>query len=530
MKRIFKYAVLASLAVAAVSCNKFLDTIPDNRTDIDDVSKISKLLVSSYPKATGVRMFEARADYVSDVGIVGTDDEVNRQSFFWRAKINSTDKDSPDYLWQRLYYAIAVSNHALAAAENINDPEVVPFLAEAKLTRAFNHFYLACSFAKFYDPLTDNSSPGIPYVYEPEDVIIKEYERGTVASTWEKVEQDLLAGIKDLGLDSKYAVPRFHFNIAAANAFAARYYLYKGEWDEVIKYATVVIPKPTTFTANGNVATSDPANIFAQSSFHPWQTTYKESSSSTGIQLEYTKASNPANLLITDCVSNWGRNVYSWRYNTKQPDTDGTVRGPNVTGGTWAFRSYYSSSTMAYRIPKIGEHFVYTTATTGITHIMMPQLRAEEPLLSRAEAYAQKGELDNAIADLNIYARWRIENYDENRHLITLDKIVDFYSVLVGSDTHYMKVYNAYNTASMSFEQQCVLQCVLDFRRNEFKWEGLRYWDMNRYKMPITHTTVDGVSNTLYPGDDRWVLQIPETAELSNVELNPMTNFLSDEW
>ena len=61
-------------------------------------------------------------------------------------------------------------------------------------------------------------------------------------------------------------------------------------------------------------------------------------------------------------------------------------------------------------------------------------------------------------------------------------------------------------------------------------WEGLRYWDMLRYKIPIIHKTKAGDENTLYPGDDRWVLQLPETAVLAGMELNPRSNLLSKEW
>ena len=60
--------------------------------------------------------------------------------------------------------------------------------------------------------------------------------------------------------------------------------------------------------------------------------------------------------------------------------------------------------------------------------------------------------------------------------------------------------------------------------------EGLRWWDMMLYRIPITHTTKEGDSNTLYPGDDRWLLQLPETAELADVQLNPRSNFLSRQW
>lgn len=530
MKKILKYAVLASLSAVAVSCNNYLDTVPDNRTEIDDVSKLSKLLINSYPDATNIRMFEARADFVSDRGPQRTYAEINTASFFWRYNVNDTGQDTPTYFWRRCYHAIAAANHAIVAGEKMNNPEAVPYIAEAKLTRAFNHFMLATSYAKFYDPLTDNSSMGIPYVNEPEDVVMKQYDRETVAKTWEKIEKDILEGIKDLGSDSKYSVPKFHFNTSAANAFAARFYLYKGEFDKAASYASKVFPTPTTFLDNGNVASTDAATLYASGNFQPWLTTYKNASSSNTIKLEYGKASNLSNLLIADCTSWWGRSEYSWRYDTNNNDTDNTVKGLNPTGGSWAFRVYSISSANAYRVPKLPEHFVYTTATTGVGHVMVPLFRNEEVLLTRAEAYVHMGRLEDAVADLNIYCRQRIDNYNETSNVLTVEKIAKFYEMLVGAETYYINQYNAYNTAGWEPERKAVLQCVLDFRRNEFKWEGLRYQDLWRYKVPITHTTWDGISNTLYPGDDRWLLQLPDGVKTAGIDVNPMTNFLSEEW
>ena len=93
-----------------------------------------------------------------------------------------------------------------------------------------------------------------------------------------------------------------------------------------------------------------------------------------------------------------------------------------------------------------------------------------------------------------------------------------------------MKKYNAYGSAAWSDLKKSLILCILDFRRNEFMWEGLRYWDLIRYKIPVTHRTNTGDENTLYPGDDRWVLEIPETAVLSGVALNPRENLLSKKW
>ena len=55
MKRIFysiyKVVLLSAVAVLPLSCNKFLDEMPDNRTELDTPDKIAQILVSAYASA-----------------------------------------------------------------------------------------------------------------------------------------------------------------------------------------------------------------------------------------------------------------------------------------------------------------------------------------------------------------------------------------------------------------------------------------------------------------------------------------------
>ena len=45
-----KYILAASLMLLGlVSCDKFLDVMPDNRTELDSADKIRRLLVTAYP-------------------------------------------------------------------------------------------------------------------------------------------------------------------------------------------------------------------------------------------------------------------------------------------------------------------------------------------------------------------------------------------------------------------------------------------------------------------------------------------------
>ena len=150
--------------------------------------------------------------------------------------------------------------------------------------------------------------------------------------------------------------------------------------------------------------------------------------------------------------------------------------------------------------------------------------------MNRAEAYAMLDQYQNAINDLNLFFRKLIKDYSETSNVVTEEKLLSFYEDDIENTENFLNKYNAYDAASWEGIKKALILCILDLRNQEFKWEGLRYWDLMRYKIPVTHANLAGDTNTLYPGDDRWILQIPEEATLSGLELNPRENLLSKEW
>jgi hypothetical protein len=526
-KRIYQTLLVL---VILCSCEKYLDKTPDNRTEINSVEKVGQLLASAYPASSYAAILNSRVDYVSDKGPGFQENVSNSDAFFWR-DVTDVAQDTPEYFWGRCYFSIAEANHALDASNSLQQGQKLSsYVGEAYVIRAFSHFLLVSLYSKFYDINGNNGSPGIPYVTEPEKTVIKEYSRGTVEEVWDKIEEDFDTGFPLLGSDAQYSVPRYHFTKKAAAAFASRFYLYKGDWNKVIEYANTVFPEASVMTANNNVASTDAANVYAANNFQPWLGEYATVPSSNDIKTGYTIGTNPSNLLLTEMSSRMSRYANTWRYATKKVDTDATVASSNVTGGSWAFRVYSSGDN--YYVPKYKELFVRTSinATTGTIYTIFPYFRNEEVLLNRAEAYAMTDRIDKAIADLNVYARQRIRSYSETTHVINITKLLSFYDAAIDNSDHYMNKYNAYGSGSWSAEKKAVILCILEFRRNEFMWEGLRYWDLIRYKIPVTHKTFDGIENTLFPGDDRWVLQVPESAKLSGIESNPRENLLSNTW
>ena len=78
-----------------------------------------------------------------------------------------------------------------------------------------------------------------------------------MSEVYELIEKDLKRGIT-LVADEYYKHPKFHFNKKAAYAFATRFYLMKGDWEQVVAYADYVLggdPK-TQLRLDGRMQTS----------------------------------------------------------------------------------------------------------------------------------------------------------------------------------------------------------------------------------------------------------------------------------
>ncbi|PSL47529.1 SusD-like starch-binding protein associating with outer membrane [Chitinophaga niastensis] len=475
-------AAFAVVALLAAGCKKYLEQVPDSTwTDLSTPAKVSKLLGTAYPQSSYIAMCEAMTDNVGDKG-VGIYDRPNQDAYLFR-DIQSIEQDSPESYWTACYTAIAAANQALQACNNAVDKAAYQHQkGEALVARAYAHFMLVNIFAKVYDAGTAATDAGIPYVTEPETVVMKQYDRKTVAYVYDMVEKDLLEGLPLIS-DEAYSVPRYHFNRSAAYVFATRFYLYKKDYAKVVAYAN------QTF-ANNDIATN----------MRQWNSTYSSLSPAQIYDL-YANAKENANLLIVETPSLWGRNVGRYRYDLDYAHQVQILRY-NVTGGDWVYPVYYFGS-QDYFVPKLTEYFVKSSvnATIGQPYVMVPLLTTEEVLFNRAEANAYLNKTSAALKDLNLFASKRIRNYDASLHGITLSTIQNFYGI--------------------SDARTGLIHTILDFKRAEYVQEGMRWFDMQRYKMPVVHHTREGQILELKADDNRRVFQIPESATTSGITLNP---------
>lgn len=487
MKKCYLYIITAGALVLG-SCQKYLDKEPDNRTAVETKEQVAQLLTTAYPHGNYILFAESMSDNAEDKEGTGTGldyiDRINAQSYRYQVVEERPDaEDGPDFYWNACYKAIAAANQALVLIGQLPDTsELSAHRGEALLARAYAHFMLVTLFAQVYDPASAATDPGVPYVTVPETEIFKQYERNTVAYVYEMIEKDLLEGYPLINDQIYGNAPKFHFNRKAAAAFAARFYLFKKEYDKVITYSTEALG-------------TSPVE-----SLRPWNTALTELQYFE-LEAEYTKSTTRGNLLLQEAPSVWGRSYATVRYGLGDRIATRVLQRDNVSGTTYAY-DLYGATPQVYNIPKFYEHFVRQdiNANTGTAYNTIPLLTGEEALFNRAEALLMQGNPNAAVQDLNLFISQNMDEYNQFTNKITPSRCGVFYG-----------------TSSTTG----VLMAILDFKRAFFMHEGMRWFDIIRLRIPVTHITASGETFDLPPGDLRRVLQLPALTKQAGLEPNP---------
>ena len=521
-KYIFGLSMMA-LSLLFTACEDKLDEVPDNRTEIDTPKKVQLLLVSGYPQSVPAVICELSGDNFVDNNVVKPGihrspyKDFHEEAYRWQDVNNygTGEDDTPYQVWESYYQGIAVANHAIAAMQEMssdpaNDPELSHSWGEAHVLRAYLHFVLVNVFAEAYkDEAQSSQDVGIPYVVEPETTVSVDYGddkfRHSVKETYDLIEKDLLAGI-DLIDDSKYKVPAYHFNHNAAHAFAARFYLYKRQYEKVIEHANACLgTNASTMLRKWNGISTSTIDAMLNS--------YNDETAPCNFLLQSTHSLQDRLLSAIRFVINDGNStekvkssknaVYGGgpNWSNRLPAYDGKIyRYGENDDGSWLFRVY--------------EYFEYTDKIAGIgfVHIIYQPFTAEETLLCRAEAKLYLGQTASALEDLN---SWTASKLVENA--LTQAQINRFY----GGDPATNDYVAELNPDKMSPEFKVLtgdelnmLHCILHFRRVETMFEGLRWFDIKRYGITVHHAYRGPMDKNvthdyLQWNDKRRVLQIP---------------------
>lgn len=526
------------IAFALVGCD-FLDKEPDLRADINTQKKVQLLLTSAYVLPNYGVLGENVSDNVLDnntadaVGHHNTKEPMSQMYhdyFRWNPVTSDNQQDSPYYIWNSCYSNIAAANQALDAIEKIEKEQGIDLSAErgeALLIRAYNHFLLVNIFCQAYknDDLSSKDL-GIHYMTHAETEVRPAYERGTVTDDYKHIEEDLLAGL-ELVSDDYYSVPKYHFNVKAACAFAAKFFLYKRDYEKCIYYANRVL---------GNSASEAKAMM--------WDAATAKLQGNSELEAQcWIDAKSNANLLICTTMS---VQVYAYipdyaRYTLNRGINDyviGQAGGPCWSSTFPGFNQWRYDANYGSFACKIKTFFEYTDKVAGIGygHTMRRELTANETLLTRAEAKILSGDIQGAISDMNVWC----QSYKAQGSMdeLTASKIKTFVNsrknvyTINTNGLRLNPVCPTLHTQEMGWEKPVVagseaenaLLTCLHLRRIETLWDGNRFFDIKRYGIEISHNYSENGSDeviTLEVNDPRRAIQIPQEAILAGHQPNP---------
>ncbi|MCQ2185355.1 MAG: RagB/SusD family nutrient uptake outer membrane protein [Bacteroidales bacterium] len=526
MKKFNFIYFIAAAVLTLASCDKFLDVMPDNRTELNSQEKIRALLTSAYPETDYMLVTEFSSDNVDDYGPENPNtDRFIDQVFAWE-DVTETDNEDTENVWQSAYNAIAHSNQVIEAIEKMVGPEAKgyePEMAEALICRAYSHFILANVFCHAYTESTADEKLGVTYMSMPEQGLNPKYQRETLAAIYDKIDADLQRALPNIS-DGYYKVPKYHFNAKAAYAFATRFYLFYEKWDLAVKYATSCL---------GSV----PGGVLRD-----WRAQAKMTQDREVITNHFIDAALPCNLLLMTAYSKMGLAFGPYYLYSKY--SSGNYLANNETGIALAKllgqsnNGFYASPMKVYSATnldrvifwKLPYLFEYTdpVAQIGYYRTVYPAFTTDHVLLERAEANIILGNFDDAVADMNLW----LSNISKKDWNLTKEEISQKLSAVEYATPMVSTVKKHLNAPFLpALEENPLQENLLHFcllcKRVDGLGQGLRWFDVKRYGIEIQRRVMgsDGQPHTagdiLTVDDERRAIQIPKKVIDAEYQANP---------
>ena len=523
------------------SCSDLLDELPDSQVPVNSPERIKRVLVNAYPGASAMMLNEYSSDNIADNGTIVTDfNYLTDEVVYWKTINEYGNYEGLEYVWAQNYKAISHANEALEGIAKLgNDPKLNPAKGEALLARAYAHFELVNTFCKAYNPTTSSADLGIPYALTSETKLDPKYGRSTVAQVYQHIAADLQEGLP-LIEDSYYQMPKYHFNKKAANAFAARFYLYYQNWDKAIEYA------------NNVLSTNDVTTKSLLRNWEDFRDVNKAGSTNQGSRaLYYAREDIEANLLLLPISSQLPTAYYTqgvakrYTHNVFISETQ-TIEAKNVWDpqgksgkNNYGYEFYWfmpikvdngrNSTVFFDKFPS------FSTGSTSRT-VIVP-FTTDETLLVRAEAKIHKGEYEAGLKDLNLWTSKFIQQKTilsySSRNEVTLDQVKSFYNAMAYSQntqdglTQKKQLTPSFAIANDGTAEP-LLHYLLQCRRILTLGEGLRWQDVKRYNIEVSRFQTDNVDRhlnefkaSLPASDERRAIQLPASSIKAGIQPNP---------
>jgi hypothetical protein len=477
MQKILIYSGLLLIAFTLVKCE--LDVIPEDALTSEQITTTSDGLPSlvnglyaifkesaDYGSHCYIRQFYQMSDFASDdiVCAYKTEDDLINS---FRFKDRTAEKSNINFFWEMSYKIVYGANVAISMADLKGDDELTNQLkGESYFLRAYATHNLVRFFAKPYSE-ANKSDPGVILRENKADNAPK--VRATLEETYIYIINGLKTAESLMSEESPAARANDNHKFASKHAVWAmlsRVYLYKGELDSCIMYSDLLI-------------NSEAFQLQTAEEYSTYFPTAQSGNESIWL-IPFNKVDDQLEGSVASMIYN-GNNCWG-----EEGATSSLLKDMGYGSDLFSIdqRSKYiltdvpvvKNGVNMYYISKFSEQDGSPTLSSPVF------LRLAEVYLNRAEAYAKKGNVASAVADLNTIL--------ENRLIIPDEKVFDDYK---------------YNDASINSNE--ITDVVLKERRIELAFEGHRIFDLLRNGKDIVRNywgfhldSYNGVPSTSEPG------------------------------
>lgn len=376
--------------------------------------------------------------------------------------------------WQVHYRAITRANNVIASAPNVEDPgftaeEKAQVVAEAKFLRALTYFQLSNFFSQPYQ-VSQGSNLSVPLVLEPFTGELEFPARATLNEVHNQIEQDLQEAIPALKQASEFGDPseaRGRATVGAAEALLSRLYLYRENWAQAEEFARKVLASPSYALASDysfyNANTSEDVFTIQNSAIDNGRT------GSGGLASYYSPSS-----LGGRGDAPFSQDLLDAYAPTDKRLTQLSLEGVAADGATYLFTTKYPD------------------AVNNSDNA--PIIRVTEVKLNLAEAIAQQA--------------------------ITVEFATEAIDIL--NELRVRAGLPEYTVASFQ-NKAALIDAILEERRKELAFEGLRRMDLLRYRMRLKPSG-EGSDKSVF-GGNLTILPIPQRELDINPSLEPNPGF-----
>lgn len=249
MKNYIKYLFMLSVCICTLatfySCDKFLEENPSKSSNVEvkTVEHLDGLLANFYNFYREDDIFCIQSADTYDIPVELYSNErflfllSDIQNMLW--DVDNISKATRDQFFTSEFRKVFYANMVLGYINKVTGSDKMKsnLVAEAHFVRAYSYFLLADVYCLPYSEANFNEL-GLPK--KTDTSYEQSLKRMSLKETYDFIEADLKEALKTTNEDIQQ---RWRGNLYAVKAFAARFYLAKGDYVNANKYAQEVLTK-----------------------------------------------------------------------------------------------------------------------------------------------------------------------------------------------------------------------------------------------------------------------------------------------